>query len=68
NHTEVLWYLKAIDLSGNVEEKYDLTGSYFSYEVGILVNPFIAQTPGFTIWTVLASIGLGVYLISKRRE
>ncbi len=68
NNTQVIWYLKAIDMSGNSEEKYDLTGDYFSYEVGIIINPFIAQTPGFTIWTVLASIGLGVYLISKRRE
>jgi hypothetical protein len=68
NNTEVIWYIKAIDMTGNSEEKYDLTGEYFSYEVGILVNPLIAQTPGFSIWTVLASIGLCVYFISKRRD
>ena len=68
NNTEVIWYLQAWDVRGNTEEKYDIDGSFFSYKVGIIVNPFIAQTSGFTILSVMASIGLGVILVKKRKH
>ena len=68
NRTTVLWYLKAWDDTGNVAEKYDITGTYFKYDVGILVNPLQSATPGFTAWTVMLSIILGAVFIRKRKN
>ena len=68
NNTEVLWYLEAIDNTGNSVVKFDMTDTYFSYKVGIFINPLEAQTPGFTFWTVLLSIAFGVVLVIKRRH
>ncbi|WP_455463917.1 hypothetical protein [Candidatus Hodarchaeum mangrovi] len=68
NNTVVLWYLKAWDERGNVGEKYDITGSYFSYKVGILVNPFESPTPGFDLGIVLLGLALGGFLLLKRRR
>jgi hypothetical protein len=68
NNTEVLWYLKAWDNRGNTEEKYDITGDYFSYKVGIYINPLETSTPGFSIWTILLGFLIGGLLISKRRK
>lgn len=67
NMTTVLWYLKAWDERGNAAEKYDISGSYFSYEVGILINPLSSTSPGFTIWTILLSIAIGVFFVVRRR-
>ncbi len=68
NNTVVLWYLEAIDDTGNSALKFDITDSYFSYKVGIIINPLEAQTPGFTFWTVFLTFALGAFLISKRRH
>jgi len=70
NQTTILWYLKAWDERGNTAEKYDITGSYFSYKVGIYINPLSLQsaTPGFTLWTILLSIAVGVLVTKKRKD
>ena len=68
NNTVVIWYLEAIDETGNSAEKLDVTDTYFSYEVGIIINPLEAQTPGFTFWTVLLTFAFGAILITKRRH
>jgi hypothetical protein len=68
NQTTVLWYIHAWDETGNTAAKFDITGDYFSYEVGILINPLESPTPGFTFWTVLLSIALGGILITRRRN
>lgn len=67
NMTTILWYLKAWDERGNTAEKYDITGSYFSYEVGVLINPLSSTTPGFTIWTIMFGMVIGVFLVLKRK-
>ncbi len=67
NNTIVQWYLKAWDLRGNSEEKYDLTGVYFSYKVGVIINPLVGQTPGFTFWTVLFTIIIGIIFVKRRQ-
>ena len=68
NNTVVLWYIKAWDERGNDADKYDITGSYFSYKVGILVNPFESPTPGFDLGTILLGLAIGGLLLLKQRK